>query len=122
MSSCCGGASRAEPRAEASAGTVRLPVAVIGGGPVGLAAAALARPGEVPQVVARDAVRAAEQVARPVPGMPAAIIEETERVAAWLERPGVRLIEVEGEWWWPVHGSIDLGDLPRHALGDGAGG
>ncbi|SDB22694.1 FAD-dependent oxidoreductase [Belnapia rosea] len=40
MSSCCGGASRAEPRAEASAGTSRLPVAVIGGGPVGLAAAA----------------------------------------------------------------------------------
>ncbi|WP_342372015.1 DEDD exonuclease domain-containing protein [Propioniciclava soli] len=81
-----------------------------------LAAAAVARPGEVPQAVARDAVTAAERVERPVPGLPAATIEEAERVAAWLERPGVRLLEIEGEWSWPLHGSIALDDLPRHAL------
>ena len=28
-------------------------------------------------------------------------MEETERIADWLERPGVRLIDVEGDWSWP---------------------
>lgn len=73
-----------------------------------LAAAALAREGEVPQAVARAAVSAAESVAPAVGGLPAALIEETERVAAWLERPGVRLIEVVGDWAWPLFGcSLD---------------
>lgn len=67
-----------------------------------LAAAALARPGEVPQRVARDAVTTAEWVAKPVGPMPAAIVEETERIADWLERPGVRLIEIDGDWCWPL--------------------
>lgn len=67
-----------------------------------LAAAALARPGEVPQQVARDAVATAEWVPRPVGPAPAAIVEETERVADWLERPGVRLIEIDGDWCWPL--------------------
>ncbi len=67
-----------------------------------LAAAALARPGEVPQRVARDAVSVAEWVAPPPGPAPAAIVEETERIADWLERPGVRLIEVEGDWCWPT--------------------
>ena len=67
-----------------------------------LAAAALARPGEVPQQVARTAVATAEWVARPIGPAPAAIVEETERVADWLERAGVRLIEIEGDWCWPV--------------------
>lgn len=66
-----------------------------------LAAAALARPGEVPQQVARDAVTVAEWVAAPPGPSPAAIVEETERIADWLERPGVRLIEVDGDWSWP---------------------
>jgi DNA polymerase-3 subunit epsilon len=67
-----------------------------------LAAAALARPGEVPQQVARDAVTTAEWVQRPVGPAPAAIVEETERIADWLERPGVRLIEIDGDWSWPL--------------------
>jgi DNA polymerase-3 subunit epsilon len=67
-----------------------------------LAAAALARPGEVPQQVARDAVTVAEWVAPPPGPAPAAIIEETERIADWLEQPGVRLIEVQGDWCWPL--------------------
>lgn len=82
-----------------------------------LAAATRARPGESVPGVARDAVAAAEQVERPVPGLPAATIEETERIAAWLETPGVRLIDVQGEWGWPLHGSISEDDLPRFALG-----
>lgn len=81
-----------------------------------LVAAALARPGEVPQSVARDAVRAAERVPAPLPGQPAASVEEAERVAAWLESPGVRIMEVTGDWAWPLHGSISITDLPRHAL------
>ena len=82
-----------------------------------LVAAALARPGEVPQAVARDAVTAAEWVATPPPGQPAATIEEAERVAAWLERPGVRLLECEDEWAWPLHAAVGVDDLPQHVLG-----
>ncbi len=81
-----------------------------------LAAAALARPGDVPQAVARDAVRAAEAVAAPLAGQPAATVEEAERIAAWLESPGVRIMDVRGDWAWPLHGSISIDDLPRHAL------
>jgi DNA polymerase-3 subunit epsilon len=67
-----------------------------------LAAAALARPGEVPQRVARDAVAAADWVAPATGPQSAALTEETERIADWLERPGVRLIEIEGDWCWPI--------------------
>jgi DNA polymerase-3 subunit epsilon len=67
-----------------------------------LAATALARPGEVPQQIARDAVTVAEWVPPPPGPAPAAIIEETERIADWLEQPGVRLIEIQGDWCWPL--------------------
>ena len=52
----------------------------------------------------------------PPAGQPAASIEEVERVAAWLERPGVRIIDIDGDWAWPLHGTIGAADLPRHAL------
>ncbi len=81
-----------------------------------LAGAACARPGEIPQVVARSAVAAAEVVAPPVGPQSAATTEETERIAAWLERPGVRLIEIDGTWSWPLHIGLAEGDLARHAL------
>ncbi len=81
-----------------------------------LAAAALAGPGEVPQAVARDAVAAAESVRAPLGPAPAALIEETERIAAWLERPGVRLIEIEGEWAWPVFAGVNDSSLAGHLL------
>ena len=42
---------------------------------------------------------------------------ETERVAAWLERPGVRLMEVQGEWSWPINSGVCASALPRHLLG-----
>ncbi len=67
-----------------------------------LVGAALARAGETPQRVARDLVTAADWVAAPIGPQPAAIIEETERIADWLERPGVRLIEIDGDWSWPI--------------------
>lgn len=82
-----------------------------------LAAAAFARPGEVPQAVARDAVAAAEDV-RPAPvPQPAALVEETERIAAWLERPGVRLIETDGDWAWPTFSGVDDATLAAQLLG-----
>ena len=36
---------------------------------------------------------------------PAATAEETEKVLAWLEEPGTRLVRVEGEWSCPAHGA-----------------
>jgi DNA polymerase-3 subunit epsilon len=36
---------------------------------------------------------------------PAATAEETEKILRWLEAPGVRLIEVDGEWTCPVGGA-----------------
>jgi DNA polymerase III subunit epsilon len=67
-----------------------------------LANATLARQGEVPQQIARDAVAVATSVTRPVGPQPAGTIEETEQIADWLERPGVRLIEIDGDWCWPL--------------------
>ncbi len=83
-----------------------------------LAAAAVAHPGEVPQQVARDAVATAETVVPGVGPAGSALVEETERVAAWLELPGVRLIEIDGTWSWPVHGGLADGQLGELALGE----
>ena len=83
-----------------------------------LAAAALARPGESPQQVARSAVEVAERVPPPAPPQPAATIEETERIADWLERPGVRLIDIQGDWCWPARIGLVAGELAAHALGE----
>jgi DNA polymerase-3 subunit epsilon len=53
-----------------------------------------------------DALRATgEVVAAPVPGLPAALPEETEKVLAWLERDGTRLVQLSGSWSCPVHGA-----------------
>ena len=41
---------------------------------------------------------------RPQP-LPAAHPEETELVLGWLERPGTRLVELEGTWAWPIAGA-----------------
>ena len=37
--------------------------------------------------------------------MPAASAEETVKVLRWLESPGIRLIDVDGEWSCPVAGA-----------------
>ncbi|MGD7705940.1 DEDD exonuclease domain-containing protein [Microlunatus sp. Y2014] len=80
-----------------------------------LARAALARPGEVPQAVARAAVTVAETVPAPTPPMPACTVEETERVADWLE--SARIIDIFGDWQWPLHATINPDDLGALALG-----
>ena len=50
--------------------------------------------------------------------LPAAGIEETERIADWLERPGTRLIDISGDWMWPLHAVLDHEALVHHALGE----
>ena len=81
-----------------------------------LAAAGLATPRDVPQVVARVVRATAETVAKPLDPLPAAGIEETERIAAWLEQPGSRIMEITGDWMWPLHAVLDHDGLVRHAL------
>ena len=61
-----------------------------------LAAAGVARPHDVPQAVARALRATAETVTPPPARCRPPAIEETERIADWLERPGVRLMEVPG--------------------------
>lgn len=85
-----------------------------------LAGAARTRPGESAVRLAEEAVLLAESVPRPGSGA-AAFPEEVEQVARWLEEPGVRLVEVQGEWMWPLHAAVAAEDLPgllaRHRSG-----
>jgi DNA polymerase III subunit epsilon len=86
-----------------------------------LAAAGLSRPGEVPQAVARALVATAETVLPPIGPQSAATVEETLRIADWLERPGARLIEIDGDWAWPLHGVLAHDQLVQHLLGEDPG-
>ena len=63
----------------------------------------------------------AETVAKPPDPLPAAGIEETERIADWLEQPGIRLIDITGDWMWPLHAVLDHEALVQYALGGVAG-
>ena len=83
-----------------------------------LAGAGLATPREVPQAVAREVRATAETVPKPLDPLPAAGIEETERIADWLEQPGTRLIDITGDWMWPIHAVLDHDALVQYALGD----
>jgi DNA polymerase-3 subunit epsilon len=82
-----------------------------------LAGAAVATPRDVPQAVARAVRATAETVSKPTDPLPAAGIEETERIADWLEQPGVRIIDIVGDWAWPLHGVLDQQNLIRYAVG-----
>lgn len=83
-----------------------------------LAGAAHADPHDMPQAVARSVVLTAETVDPPPAPLPAATVEETERIADWLECPGVRIIEITGDWFWPVNALISTRDLPIVARGE----
>jgi DNA polymerase-3 subunit epsilon len=70
-----------------------------------LAGTAVSPPGADPRPVI-DALRAAgEHVEAAVAPMPAAHPEETEEVLRWLEQPGIRLVDLDGEWAVPLHGA-----------------
>jgi DNA polymerase III subunit epsilon len=70
-----------------------------------LAAAGVIPPGADAVTYVAALVQSAETV-RPGPGpVPAATAEETEKVLRWLESPGIRLVDVDGEWTCPVAGA-----------------
>ena len=53
-----------------------------------------------------DGLRASAETVRSGPGpVPAATAEETEKILRWLESPGIRLVDVDGEWTCPVAGA-----------------
>ncbi|HEX7187681.1 MAG TPA: DEDD exonuclease domain-containing protein, partial [Actinomycetes bacterium] len=93
-----------------------------------LAGTAVASRAEDPRAVADALVASAEVVdltaARPGP-LPAALAEETECVLRWLERPGVRLVGLDGTWACPTYGAggariwADAAEEARSALGGG---
>lgn len=85
-----------------------------------LAAASFAQTSAV-QAVAAESVTTAETVVAPASGMPAGTWEEAERVAAWLEKPGTRLLSTEGDWAWPVHAGLPADRLASELLGDATG-
>lgn len=70
-----------------------------------LAAAATSARGEDPMAVVAAAVATAEVVPAPTLPAPAALTEETEKILAWLESDGVRLVELQGTWALPVAGA-----------------
>lgn len=70
-----------------------------------LAAAGVMPRGAHPTPFVESLTARAETVI-PGPGpIPAASAEETECILRWLESPGVRLVEVEGEWSLPARGA-----------------
>ena len=77
-----------------------------------LAAAGLAAPGSAPREVQAQVMQLAETVFRPDNGLPAGSVAEAERICAWLERPGVRLMDITGDWSWPIHIGVDIAQLP----------
>ena len=53
-----------------------------------------------------DSLRLSAETVRTGPGpVPAATAEESEKILRWLESPGIRLVDVEGEWTCPIAGA-----------------
>jgi len=75
-----------------------------------LAGTTTTQPGADPRP-AIAALRATAEVVAPAPApAPACSAEEAERVLAWLESDGVRLVSVDGEWSCPVRGAAGRRD------------
>ncbi|QBX54094.1 DEDD exonuclease domain-containing protein [Nocardioides seonyuensis] len=76
-----------------------------------LAAAGTIPPGGDAHAFVRELRASAETVSAGPGPVPVASAEETERILRWLESPGVRLVDVEGEWTCPVAGAARHLDL-----------
>jgi DNA polymerase-3 subunit epsilon len=70
-----------------------------------LAAAGVIPPGADAHAYVAQLRASAETVAGGAGPVPAATAEETEKVLRWLESPGIRLVDVDGEWTCPVAGA-----------------
>jgi DNA polymerase-3 subunit epsilon len=68
-----------------------------------------------PQTTIDAAVATAETVRPGIGPTPAATAEETERLLAWLERPGTRLVSTSDGWALPVDGAARFAELLRKA-------
>ena len=75
-----------------------------------LAGSSLSPRGADPMPYVAALVASAEHVQAPPWPAPAAIVEETEIIARWLESPGVRLVDVDGDWSCPVRGAAAYGE------------
>jgi DNA polymerase-3 subunit epsilon len=70
-----------------------------------LAAAGVIPPGADAHHYVGGLVASSETVSGGPGPTPAATVEETEKILRWLESPGIRLVEVDGEWTCPVGGA-----------------
>lgn len=70
-----------------------------------LAGTAVMPPDAVPAAFVAALVASAETVTPGQGPLPAALAEETEAILRWLDQPGTRLVELDGEWAVPVHGA-----------------
>ena len=82
-----------------------------------LAATAVMPPDAVPVAFVAALVASAETV-EPGPGpLPAALAEETEVILRWLDQPGTRLVELDGQWAVPLHGAESVKERIDTAYG-----
>jgi len=81
-----------------------------------LAGAAVAPQGTSPRRVAEETAMLAATVLPGPHGLPAGTVEEAERIADWLEQPGTRLIEIDGDWSWPTFAGVDDASMPALLL------
>jgi DNA polymerase-3 subunit epsilon len=90
-----------------------------------LAATGVAGRDDDPRPLADALVAAAEVVPAGIGPTPAATAEETECVLRWLERPGLRLVALDGTWASPTFGAggvriwADAAEEARSALTGG---
>ncbi|HSV64816.1 MAG TPA: DEDD exonuclease domain-containing protein [Mycobacteriales bacterium] len=83
-----------------------------------LVAAATVPPAEPPRPRVEAMLATAETVLPGAGVLPAASAEESECVLRWLDGPGVRLVELDGEWSCPAYGAecwrgwLDQATLP----------
>jgi DNA polymerase-3 subunit epsilon len=76
-----------------------------------LAAAGVIPRGADAHQFVRELRASAETVEGAAGPVPAATAEETEKILRWLESPGIRLVDVDGEWTCPVAGAARHLDL-----------
>ena len=81
-----------------------------------LAGTSVTPPGADPMPFVTALRETAEVVLPASDGAAAALAEETELVLSWLETPGTRLVELDGEWTCPVDGAgSSRAELEPHA-------